>query len=125
MNSTVCFLRQKAPYTFFPQFQVLCTGLLHFEHKCSCQILSQRRGKKAERVGLKGLHYSLALYPMCPIASQAMCSADICILDLNLKIKLPALFIHPSSSLYSFGSSLALPTVVAIYFGFLISTSGA
>lgn len=125
MNLTVlCSLRQKPPHIFLSPIPSTSHKAFAFRIQSNVLVKFQIKGDKKEGMGLKGLKYSLVLYPMGLVPSKGADSTDICILDLDLKMKPTLLLICPSWSLYSFGSNSAPTTLVAICLGFLASTSG-
>lgn len=88
MKLIVCFLRQGPSYTFLSPIPHTLYGAFAFRPQSNGFVNFQVKGKK--KLGLKRLNYSLALYPMCLVPSKGAGSADVYILESNLKIK-PAL----------------------------------
>lgn len=79
MKLIACFLSQGPPYTFFPQFHILCTGHLHLD--LNQMVLLTSKSQREKKRGLKRLNYFLALYPMCLVPSKGAGSADVYILE--------------------------------------------
>lgn len=110
------FFEAENTYTFpSPIPSTLCTGLLHLEQMLLLNYKSKE--KKSSKDGPEEVELLLG-----PGSLQRACSADICILNLNLKIKTYTSSF--SSILISLLLWLSSPGLVAICFGFLASTSG-
>lgn len=110
------FFEAENTYTFpSPIPSTLCTGLLHLEQMLLLNYKSKE--KKSSKDGPEEVELLLG-----PGSLQRACSADICILNLNLKIKTCTSSF--SSILISLLLWLSSPGLVAICFGFLASTSG-
>lgn len=115
MNFECMFFEAENAYTFpSPIPSALCTGLLHLEQRFL--LNSKSKEKKSSKDGPEGVDLLLG-----PGSLQRACSADICILHLNLKIKTCTSSF--SSVLISLLLWLSSPCLVAICFGFLASTS--
>lgn len=91
MKLIACFLRQGPPYTFLSPIPHTLYRAFAFRPQSNGFVNFQVKGKK---LGLKRLNYSLALYRMCLVPSKGAGSADVYILESNLKIKPTFILIH-------------------------------
>lgn len=92
MKLIACFLSQGPPYTFLSPVPHTLYRAFAFRPQSNGFVNFQVKGKKKR--GLKRLNYSLALYPICLVPSKGVGSADVYILESNLKVKPTFLLIH-------------------------------